>query len=394
VTGRGGWLLALALAVSGCGAPPGPTLPPESMRPIGPDDRAVADEALRSFLSAMASPDVTYRVTGHLRIQPVDENGQAALDIRTRYDVRGDDYAGHAYLAGWNRDPTVGGSLTIVVLDGTAHLLADTADRPAVIAAPDSLRRPTLLRGLTAEDLELVGIGDDGLLEYDLDSWLGGDPIGEWSDLDVVPPGDFPPTEVRSHRTRLFLDEAGVPRRLITSWTFAVAGTTDEAMGTIIEEIESLGMYVTITEPEGPIITSSHDIAVGVDAQHQTISKPWYEVRPEGRTASLVVEFEEPDQPLMLGIEGAIGFIRSHDRDGALILDRIVSLTGRSTLDMAAGEQTVVVYYRTCSGSCSRLDGPTDFCSVVADLAPGGSFRLIVHVRDRNVATCTLEEAG
>ena len=63
----------------------------------------VALDRVLAFLAAMAEPDVTYRVNGQLTVLPIQEHNRAAMDIRTRYDVKGDDYAGSAYLAGWVR---------------------------------------------------------------------------------------------------------------------------------------------------------------------------------------------------------------------------------------------------------------------------------------------------
>jgi hypothetical protein len=120
-------------------------------------------------------------------------------------------------------------------------------------------------------------------------------------------------------------------------------------------------------------------------------------VRPEaGDTAVLnvEVEFGRRDEPIMLGIEGAIPFVRSHDVEGAIILDRIISLSGSSEVDIGVGEQTLVVYYRPCDGGCGLLDPPTDFCSVDADITPGGRYRLLVEIQSRDRATCTLRDLG
>jgi hypothetical protein len=268
-------------------------------------------------------------------------------------------------------------------------------DQPMEVEPSPSMRRPTALQALTAADLEFVGVDADGLLEFAIEGWVHGDPIGEWSDLGLVPALDFPPTTVRSHRTRLFLDASGAPRRLVTSWTFDAADPVGDGNGTIVEEIEGLGMYVTFAEPLFPMMTTSHHIVVGVDAEHLIITEPWHEVVPAGDDlASVEIRFAEPDEPIMLGIEGAIGFIASHDEDGATTLERIIDFAGSTEVDVAAGGQTLVVFYRACDGSCGILDAPGEFCRVDADIDPAGRYRLLVEIHARDRATCTLAAAS
>lgn len=386
----------MVLAMGGCAAPPIPSDAAEPSRSVATDDRAAGEAALQAFLAAMADPDVTYRVNGQLKVLPMDEHNQAAMDIRTRYDVKGDDYAGTAYLAGWDRPRQVGGDVSIAVLDGTAQVTTwMNFDEPIEVEPSPTMDRPTTLQELTAEDLEFVGIDADGLLEFAIVRWVHGDPIGEWSDLGLVPALDFPPTEVRSHRTRLFLDASGGPRRLVTSWTFDAADPVGDGNGWIVEEIEGLGMYVTFADPLFPFMTTSHDLIVGTDAEHQIITEPWHEIVPVGDDlASVEITFAEPDQPIMLGIEGVIGFIGSHDGGGAVTLDRIVNLAGSTEVDVAPGEQTFVVSYRSCDGGCGILDAPGEFCRVDADIDPAGRYRLFVEVHSRDRATCTLAEAS
>jgi hypothetical protein len=388
--------IGLVLAVGGCAAAPNPSDWSEPLGSVAPDDRTAGEAALEAFLAAMAEPDVTYRVNGQLTVLPIQEHNRAALDIRTRYDVKGDNYAGSAYLAGWDRPQSVGGSVSIAVMDGTAHVVTGMDfDRSVDVAPPPSMRRPTELQALTAADLELVGVDADGLFEFALERWVHGDPIGEWSDLQVVPAVDFPPTTVRSHRTRLFLDASGAPIRLVTSWTFDPADPVGDGSGTIVEDFEGLGMYVTLAERLSPFMPTSHDIIVGVDAEHQVITEPWREVAPVGdNLASVEITFAEPDQPIMLGIEGAIGFIGSHDAGGATILERIINLPGSTEVDIAAGAQTFVVFYRPCDGGCALLDPSHELCRVDADIDPAGRYRLLVEPHDRDRATCTLAESN
>ena len=92
---------------------------------------------------------------------------------------------------------------------------------------------------------------------------------------------------------------------------------------------------------------------------------------------------------MMLGIEGAIAFIRSLAPDATLQLDTIISFED-DTVDVPIGEQTLVVYYRTCDGNCSLLSRPQDFCFVDAEIEKGARYDLTVKVVDRDRAVCEL----
>jgi len=376
--------------MSACGeqAPPSPSDPP----PPSAEDQSAADRVVDAFLEAMADPEVTYRAVGELRVEPDDGEGRAAISVTTRYDVSGHDYAGHAHVSGHALEPpTVGGDFQVVVLDDTAHLYSSNQMATTSVDAPASLRRPDALQSLRADDLVLIGQTDDGHFEFDVLPWIGGDPLGEWADLGAVPGDHLPHTELDSHQSRLLLDEAGVPRRLSTSWSFSVVGESDVVHGTIVDEFAGLGMFVSIAPPENMPVVTSHDVVIGVDAEHVIITEPWREMLPpEGETASVDIVLEWPDEPMMLGIEGAIGFIRSHGQDGRLSMDRIVSLD-TDTVDAPVGGQTLVAYYRTCSGNCAILDEPTDFCEVEADIEPGLRYRLTVDILNRDRATCSVD---
>jgi hypothetical protein len=255
---------------------------------------------------------------------------------------------------------------------------------------PPSLRRPDALRELTDDDLELLGVTDGGLFEFQVTPWLGGDPLGQWVALGALPEGALPFTELQSHDTRLLIDDAGVPHRLVTTWSFTEVGESDVAQGTIVEEIVGLGMYVRLQPPGGFPGWTSHDVIVGVGGE-RFATQPWVDVAPaDGATAVLDVVFPPPDQPVMLGIEGAIGFVRSHDVGGKLILDQIVALDADS-VQIPAGRQTLVAYYRSCDGSCGLLDPPEDFCSVELDAIEGARYQLTVQVVARGRSTCAFD---
>jgi hypothetical protein len=82
---------------------------------------------------------------------------------------------------------------------------------------------------------------------------------------------------------------------------------------------------------------------------------------------------------MVLGIEGAIFFVMSHDADGAVVLDAVVPFEG-GVVNAPAGQQSLSAYYRTCSGNCSRLDPPSIFCTTDASLEAGAQYDLAVVI--------------
>ena len=388
-------VIGLALLLVACGSQPDVSATPVPVRSVSADDKERARQAVDAFLAAMADPEVTYRVDGELRVGHTDQEGFSDVLVNTRYDVKGNEYGGQVDIH--LRDPNVGGWFQLIVLEEMAHLHSSNLSQMASRAVPDALRRPDALRGLTADDLTLLGMTDEGLFEFAVGTWLGGDPLGEWVDVGAVPEESLPHTEIRSHDTRLVLDEAGVPVRLVSSFTSVIEGGDETVSGTIVEEIAGLGLYVTLSAPQDMPVTTSIDVIVGVDEDHTTIREPWVEVRPaDGGTATLDVVFPPPDEPMLLGIEGAIGFIRSNDADGRMILDRIVALDV-DTIEIPAGDQTLVAYYRSCSGGCAVLDEHHDFCEVEARIDAGARYELTVEVLGMHraqPARCTLEESN
>jgi hypothetical protein len=357
--------IGLAFALAGCGSQPDATPTPATRPSVAADVRDRAQEAVDAFLTAMADPGVTYRATGQLRAGAEDAEGRPDVLVNTYYDVKGSEYG------------------------GTAHLYSENAMATASMDVPGSLRRPDALQGLNADDLAVIGETDDGLLEFAVTPWLGGDPLGEWSDLDAVPDEALPPTELRWHDTRLFLDEEGVPHRLRSSWLFVTDGSEDSVSGTIVEEFTGLGMFVKLAVPEDFPVETSHNVIVGVDADHVIITEPWVDILADGGTATLDVVYPPADRPIVLGIEGAIYFVRSTDADGELILDAIVGHDD-GTIEIPVGEQTLVAYYRTCDGNCALLDEAQDFCEISADVVEGARYELTVEVHGPLRATCTL----
>ena len=90
--------------------------------------------------------------------------------------------------------------------------------------------------------LEYLGETDDGLFEFRVQPWLHGDPIGDWAEVGAVPDDKVPRTERQSSDMRLLMDEVGVPQRLVTSWTFNLAGESDPVAGRIVDECSAIGL--------------------------------------------------------------------------------------------------------------------------------------------------------
>lgn len=389
--------LAVAVILGGCGSDPDGTALPVTPLPVAPasapaDSQDASREAVAAFLELMADPDLTYRMEGELRAGAEDPRGGPAILITSRYDIRGDDYGGSTRVR--LRELKWAADRQVLHLDGSTQLLDGGSMEPTWSDAPEPPRSPSVVRGLRAEDLAFVGVTEDGLLEFQVQRWLEGDPLRDWVEIGVVPEDDLPRSELVSYDTRLFIDEVGAPHRLVTSWTFIVEGASDQVTGRIVDEFGAFGLYVDLSVKGDFWLQTSHDIIVGVDDNHTSITEPFIETRPDGpEIADLEVVYPEPDQPVMLGMEGAVLFVRSMDADGAVILDRIVRAP-ESRIEIPAGTQTLVAYYRTCSGSCGLLDPPHDFCAAEADIRRAGAYRLTVEVQDRDRAACTLDEIG
>jgi hypothetical protein len=93
---------------------------------------------------------------------------------------------------------------------------------------------------------------------------------------------------------------------------------------------------------------------------------------------------------VLLGIEGARGFIRSIGSDGSLVLDRIMQQEGGTRVATQPGEQTLVAYYRTCDANCGMLDPETPLCSAFSTLQNGKAYLLEVSLRTR---MCSLTDS-
>ena len=145
---------------------------------------------------------------------------------------------------------------------------------------------------------------------------------------------------------------------------------------------------------DGSSLLAHPDIQVitGVDAEHVIVTQQLVEVlAPErGVPAVVTIQFETMgDQPVMLGIEGAIGFVSAHAPDGAVVLDRMVELT-QAEVELPGGGYLLRVYYRPCDGNCGLLDPSQEFCSIPVTLAAGGQYDITITVIDGDSADCAL----
>jgi hypothetical protein len=187
-------------------------------------------------------------------------------------------------------------------------------------------------------------------------------------------------------------------RRRDTLWAVLplLDGPLKLRLGLVIAVVAVAGCAAA-EEPRGdPTVlqVASHMVIIGVDANHTVITEPLIEVIPPAGTddAELQISFAQVGPPIMLGIEGALGFLRAHAADGSIVLDRIVELT-KDKVAVPPGDYTLLVYYRTCSGYCGVLDPEQEFCSVVADLERGERYQLEVTVTDPQHAVCALTPA-
>jgi hypothetical protein len=140
-------------------------------------------------------------------------------------------------------------------------------------------------------------------------------------------------------------------------------------------------ILVTATFPSGDTATYAwravRGVVVGVSADRQAILAPLIEARPElvKSAAELAFKFEGWDR--LLGVEGAVLFLKASDATGHVVLDRMVD--GDGDLEpIPPGDYTVTAYYRTCDGDCTVLDEAREFCSMEASLQPNGRYRLTV----------------
>ena len=382
-------LLVLLAVLAGCGlgSPSIAPFTPEAPPSVGAELEQEAGDIAAAFLERMADPDVTYRVSGEVII---GEGDPPAARVTTAYDVAGDRYGGGVRVRGPALGKAAGsGDWQAIVLDGTTHVY----DHMWVMGwfsadSSETARRPNPWTDLTGEDLVFMGKAEDGFFEFEVTPWIGGDPVGEWVDVGALETKGLAPVTVDSHRTRLTLDDEAIPQRLTSSFTFVSGPDAIAGRGSLVDHYSDMGLYVTISAPGvgGFMGETSHNLL--------DTDQPFFEVLPSGdETAQLDVAFEEPEQPMMLGIEGAIGFIRSHAPDGSLQLDTIISLQ-EDVVDVPIGRQTLVVYYRTCDANCSMLDGPQEFCVVEAEIEDDARYDLTVRVVDRDLAVCELTPTG
>ena len=399
---RGGAAVAAMMATtSGCGVFEGSMTPvpftPEAPPSLEAEAEDKSSAVARAFLARMHDPGVTYRVSGEFELGPWDSGGQPFALVRSAYDVSGADYAGTVTLGGVGLDS--GRQIQSMVVDGSSHWL-DWSAVPSEWSPeelPDTARRANPFVEFGESDLTFMGFTDDGLHEFDVPAWIGGDPFSEWAAVGALGAGTDSAMTVTSHRTRLTVDADGIPQRLTSSWTFSGGPNGSSGEGSLVDTYSAFGLYVAIAAPEpadGLYGATSHDIIIGVDADHVAQVEPWFELEPpRDASAPLEVTFVDPGQPLMLGVEGAIPFVRTDALDGSLATDQILTFQG-GTAALPLGENRIVAYYRTCDGNCRILDPPHEFCAVETEVVEGLRYELSVRVLDTDRAECDLRDVS
>lgn len=132
----------------------------------------------------------------------------------------------------------------------------------------------------------------------------------------------------------------------------------------------------------------------GVGADHVAITEPLREivprVAPDASRIAIVFTHYGADE-VMLGVEGAVLFLRATTFEGEVVLDRIVRPIG-DVQRLVSSDYWLTAYYRACYGNCSMLDPATDICTA-ADVSIGdsGRFELIVNVKD---GACIFQPRG
>lgn len=122
---------------------------------------------------------------------------------------------------------------------------------------------------------------------------------------------------------------------------------------------------------------------VGVGADNVSITEPLQEVVPSVGPDAARIDFTFTHYGLdevMLGIEGAVFFLRATTQPGEVVLDRIVDPRDAQRLPFA--DYKLTAYYRTCGGNCAHLDMPREICSAEASIGNGGNYELEVNVKD------------
>ncbi|HEX2765676.1 MAG TPA: hypothetical protein VHR55_03435 [Candidatus Limnocylindria bacterium] len=368
------------LVVAGCSST-------ESLEPFTPEpipSREPSEEepglaARDAFIQRIAAPDVTFRVETELTAGIPNGDGYPAFRLLGRHDVAGIDYAGGMQVAGHVLDRAV--DFRIFVDGSTTYLfdaLLPVADW-VEIDTPTDPYRPNAIRDLEADDLRFVGITSDGLFEFEVVPWILGDPIGSIGELGVVEDRDLVATTVTSHRTRLLIDADGTPIQLRGEWTFAGDGDLS-AGGRVTQTFSAVGLYVAMdpSAPDDPTLHTSHDVITGANAEHEAMTQPWVDVAPALGAATAELEVFVGGSA-MLGIEGAILFVRAHDAQGGLVLDQIVGFD-RTVLSAPVASRTLVAYYRTCDGSCGLLDPPHTFCTAEMTFEEGERYVMAVSI--------------
>jgi hypothetical protein len=138
-----------------------------------------------------------------------------------------------------------------------------------------------------------------------------------------------------------------------------------------------------------PSPTPVIQVRIGEDRNHVIVTMPLRQVIPSvpPNPAYVAVTFSDTEG-VLLGIEGALLFLRATTASGTVTVDRIIGADG-VTQGLPADTYTLLAYYQGCDGNCFLLDGEAPFCSAKGVLKANSRYHLTVRVSKR---ICELTE--
>ena len=134
--------------------------------------------------------------------------------------------------------------------------------------------------------------------------------------------------------------------------------------------------------PTPPVI----QIITGSRPDRTAVTEPLSEIIPPFAEGAATVFASADTRNLLpgphLSIEGFVLFLQVIARDGTVIVDRMIDQRVGTIQPLLAGDYTFAVYYRSCDGNCTRLDGPDPVCDTTAILAKQEAYALRVVMAD------------
>jgi hypothetical protein len=241
----------VALAVTGCagGARPGSaTVEPSEVSTASPSASAsMTPQAIRTaFIARVTDPDVAFHAEYQLGMTLTTEDG----DLRATGD-QSVDVVGESSSARLELTAGTGESLLIeaIVVDGRTYLRTDDlpwSDISLETASFGAGMEPNPFAELDESRLTYIGTTDDGLHEFDIRGWILGEVVDPFAD-------DFDPDVYEgitpsSTRTRVMLDDTGMPHSLEVSYAFTDWATFSPGVATLSGEF-TFGQPASIEAP-------------------------------------------------------------------------------------------------------------------------------------------------